>query len=181
MVSFAGFPLLAGGQVVGVLAMFSREPVSQAAVETLGTVSDTIAQSIQRKQAEEAVRRSEAFLAEAQALSQTGSWGWNTATGDLFWSRETYRIFEFRSDVAPTLPMIVDVVHPRDRARFVHEVEMFGRDRTDFEHEYRLKLRDGSIKYVYAVGRAAVRGFPNLDFIGAIMDVTDRKRAGTHC
>ena len=127
---------------------------------------------------ERAVRRSEAFLAEAQALSQTGSWGWNTATGDLFWSRETYRIFEFRSDVAPTLPMIVDVVHPDDRARFVHEVEMFGRDRTDFEHEYRLKLRDGSIKYVYAVGRAAVRGFPNLDFIGAIMDVTDRKRAG---
>jgi len=127
---------------------------------------------------ERALRRSEAFLAEAQALSQTGSWGWNTATGDLFWSRETYRIFEFRSDVAPTLPMIVDVVHPDDRARFVHEVEMFGRDRTDFEHEYRLKLRDGSIKYVYAVGRAAVRGFPNLDFIGAIMDVTDRKRAG---
>jgi predicted ATPase/signal transduction histidine kinase/GAF domain-containing protein len=126
---------------------------------------------------ERAVRRSEAFLAEAQALSQTGSWGWNTATGDLFWSRETYRIFEFRSDVAPTLPMIVDVVHPDDRARFVHEVEMFGRDRTDFEHEYRLKLQDGSIKYVYAVGRAAVRGFPNLDFIGAIMDVTDRKRA----
>ena len=86
MVSFAGFPLLAGGQVVGVLAMFSREPISQAAMETLATVSDTIAQGIQRKQAEEAVRRSEAFLAEAQALSQTGSWGWNTATGDLFWS-----------------------------------------------------------------------------------------------
>jgi predicted ATPase/signal transduction histidine kinase len=127
---------------------------------------------------ERAVRRSEAFLAEAQALSQTGSWGWNTATGELFWSRETYRIFEFRSDMAPTLPMIVDVVHPDDRARFVHEVEMFGRDRTDFEHEYRLKLRDGSIKHVYAVGRPAVRGFPNLDFIGAIMDVTDRKRAG---
>jgi PAS domain S-box-containing protein len=177
MVSFAGFPLLAGGQVVGVLAMFSREPVSQAAVETLGTVSDTIAQSIQRKQAEEAVRRSEAFLAEAQALSQTGSWGWNTATGDLFWSRETYRIFGFTSDVVPTLPMIADVVHPEDRARFVHETEIFARDHTDFEHEYRLKLRDGSIKHVYAVGRFAVRGFPNLDFIGAIMDVTDRKQA----
>ena len=63
MVAFAGFPLLAGGEVVGVLAMFSREPISHAAMETLGTVSDTIAQSIQRKQAEETVRRSEAFLA----------------------------------------------------------------------------------------------------------------------
>src|SRR6185436_15882397 len=107
----------------------------------------------------------------------TGSWGWNTATGELFWSRETYRIFELRSDVAPTLPMIVDVVHPDDRARFVQEVEMYGRDHTDFEHEYRLKLRDGSIKHVYGVGRSAVRGFPDLDFIGAIMDVTERKQA----
>ena len=123
------------------------------------------------------VRRSETFLAEAQALSQTGSWGWNTATGDLFWSRETYRIFGFTPDVAPTLPMIVDVVHPDDRARFVQEVEMYARDHTDFEHEYRLKLRDGSIKHVYGVGRSAVRGFPDLDFIGAIMDVTERKQA----
>jgi PAS domain S-box-containing protein len=175
--SFAGFPLLAGDRVVGVLAMFSRESPSHAAVETLGTLSDTIAQGIERKQAEEAVRRSEAFLAEAQALSQTGSWGWNTATGDLFWSRETYRIFGLTPDVAPTLSMIVDVVHPDDRARFVHEIETFERDHIDFEHEYRVKLRDGSIKHVYAVGRFAVRGFPNLDFIGAVMDVTDRKQA----
>ena len=177
MVAFAGFPLLAGSQVVGVLAMFSREPISQAAMETLGTISDTIAQGIQRNQAEEEVRRSETFLTEAQALSQTGSWGWNTATGDLFWSRETYRIFGVAPDVGPTLSMIVDVIHPDDRARFVHETEMFARDRTDFEHEYRLKLRDGSIKHVYTVGRPAVRVFPDLDFIGAIMDVTDRKQA----
>jgi PAS domain S-box-containing protein len=163
--------------MVGVLAMFSHEPIDQAAVETLATISDTIAQGIQRKQAEEEVRRSEAFLAEAQGLSQTGSWGWNTATGDLFWSRETYRIFGVTPDVAPTLSMIVDVVHPDDRARFIHEVEMFARDRTDFEHEYRLELRDGSIKHVYAVGRFAVRGFPNMDFIGAVMDVTERKQA----
>ena len=112
-------------------------------------------------------RRSEAFLAEAQALSQTGSFGWSTATGELFWSRETYRIFGVAPDVLPTLSMLVDVVHPDDRARFMQEVERFGRDRTDFEHEYRVKLGDGSIKHVYAVGRFAVRGFPNLDVIGA--------------
>jgi PAS domain S-box-containing protein len=178
MAAFAGFPLLAGGEVVGVLAMFSREPISQATTETLGTVSDTIAQTIQRKQAEEAVRRSETFLAEAQILSHTGSWGWNTATGDLFWSRETHRIFGLTPDiVVPTLSMIIDVVHPDDRARFVHETEMYARDRADFEHEYRLKLPDGSIKYVYAVGRSSVRGLSGLDYIGAVMDVTERKQA----
>jgi transcriptional regulator with GAF, ATPase, and Fis domain len=116
MVAFAGFPLLAGGQVVGVLAMFSVAPISQDVTDTLATMSDTIAQGIQRKQAEEAVRRSETFLAEAQGLSLTGSWGWSTATGDLFWSRETYRIFGFETDVNPTLAMVAETIHPDDRA-----------------------------------------------------------------
>jgi PAS domain S-box-containing protein len=177
MVSFAGFPLLAGGQVVGVLAMFSREPIREAVTETLATISDTIAQGIQRKQAEEEVRRSETFLAEAQALSQTGSWGWNTATGDLFWSRETYRIFGFEPDVSPTLPMVVEVMHADDRARFENDTETLARDHTDFEREYRMKARDGSIKHVHVVGRFAAGVFPDLDFIGSIMDVTERKRA----
>jgi len=177
MVAFAGFPLLAGGQVVGVLAMFSREPIGQAVMETLGTISDTIAQGIQRKQAEDAVRRSETFLAEAQALSQTGSWGWNIATGDLFWSRETYRIFGFESDVNPTLAMVADAIHPDDRARFEHDAATLARDHADFEREYRLKRRDGSIAYVHVVGRYAARAFPDLDFIGSIMDVTERKQA----
>jgi PAS domain S-box-containing protein len=177
MVAFAGFPLVAGGQVVGVLAMFSREPISQGVMETLATISDTIAQSIQRKQAEEDVRRSETFLAEAQALSQTGSWGWNTATGDLFWSRETYRLLGFEPDVIPTLPMVAEAIHPDDRARFEHDAQKLARDHTDLEGEYRLKLRDGSIKHVYFVGRFAARVFPDLDFIGSIMDVTERKQA----
>jgi signal transduction histidine kinase/GAF domain-containing protein len=177
MVSFAGFPLLAGGQVVGVLATFSRDSISQDATETLGTISDTIAQSIQRKQAEEAVRRSETFLAQAQALSQTGSWGWNTSTGDLFWSRETYRIFGFTSEVNPTLAMVADVIHPDDRARFEADAATLAHDHTDFEREYRLRLPDGLIKHVHVVGRFTDRVFPDLDFIGSVMDVTERKRA----
>jgi PAS domain S-box-containing protein len=157
--------------------MFSREPIGQAVMETLATISDSIAQGIQRKQAEEDVRRSETFLAEAQALSQTGSWGWKTATGDLFWSRETYRIFGFEPDVNPTLPMVAPVIHPDDRARFENDAETLARDHTDFEGEYRLKLRNGSIKYVHVVGRFAARLFPDLDFVGSIMDVTERKQA----
>src|SRR5262249_25419320 len=64
-----------------------------------------------------------------------------------------------------------------DRARFEHDVETLARDHTDFEREYRLPLRDGSIKHVHVVGRFAARLFPNLDFIGSIMDVTERKQA----
>jgi PAS domain S-box-containing protein len=177
MASFAGFPLLAGGKVVGVLAMFSREPISQAATETLASISDTIAQGVQRKQAEEQVRRSETFLVEAQALSQTGSWGWDTETGALFWSRETYRIFGFEPDVIPTLAMVAEVVHPDDFARFEKDTETLAREHADFERDYRLRLRDGSIRHVHVVGRFTARVFPDLDFIGSIMDVTERKQA----
>ena len=164
MVAFAGFPLLAGGQVVGVLAMFSREPISQGATETLATISDTIAQGIQRKQAEEEVRRNETFLAEAQALSQTGSWGWNTATGVLFWSRETYRIFGFDQMSTPTLAMVAEAIHPDDCARFERDAETLARDHTDFERDYRLKLRDGSIKHIHVVGRFTVRVVSGFGF-----------------
>jgi len=177
MVAFAGFPLLAAGRVVGVLAMFAREPISQTVMETLGTISDTIAQGIQRKQAEEEVNRSEAFLAEAQALSQTGSWGWNTATGELFWSRETYRILGVDPDVHPTLSLVAESMHPDDRTRFERDTEHLARDRADFEREYRLKLRDGSIRHVHVVGRFAAGVFPDLHFIGSLMDVTERKQA----
>jgi PAS domain S-box-containing protein len=157
--------------------MFSREPISQGATETLATISDTIAQGIQRKQAQEQVRRSETFLAQAQALSQTGSWGWNTETGALFWSRETYRIFGFEPDVTPTLAMVAEAIHPDEFARFEKDAEMLARNHEDFERDYRLKLRDGSIKYVHVVGRFTARVFPDLDFIGSLMDVTERKQA----
>jgi len=177
MASFAGFPLLAGGRVVGVLAMFSREPISQSVTETLATISDSVAQGIQRKQAEEEVRRSETFLAEAQALSKTGSWGWNAATGVLFWSRETYRIFGFAPDVNATLAMVAEAIHADDCARFERDAETLAHDRTDFERDYRLKLRDGSVKHIHVVGRFTGRVFPDLDFIGSIMDVTERKQA----
>jgi PAS domain S-box-containing protein len=72
MVGFAGFPLLAGGQVVGVLAMFSREPISQAVTETLATISDTIAQGIQRKQAADALLKAQSELAEVTRLTTMG-------------------------------------------------------------------------------------------------------------
>jgi PAS domain S-box-containing protein len=177
MVAFAGYPLLVNGDVVGVLAMFSRSPISQGTTETLGAISDTIAQGIQRKEAEDEVRRSELFLAEAQALSQTGSWGWNAASGNLLWSAETYRIFGLELDVKPTLSTVAEAIHPDDRVRFKQDAEALARDGTDFQREYRLKLRDGSTKYIHVVGRSVGRVFPDLDFIGSIMDVTERKRA----
>ena len=118
IVGFAGYPLLVSGHAIGVVAMFSRRAVTDATTESLATIADAIAQGVQRKQAEQDVSRSEAFLAAAQALSQTGSWGWNTSTGDVSWSRETYRIFGFDPHVTPTQSAIREVIHPDDRPLF---------------------------------------------------------------
>ncbi len=177
MVGFAGYPLLGTGHAIGVVAMFSRHPVTQATTESLAAIADAIAQGIQRKQAEEEVRRSEAFLAAAQALSQTGSWGWNARTDVLSWSRETYRIFDLDPDVVPTLSRITEAVHPDDRPSFERDSERLRHDRTDFEGEYRLRLADATVRHVHIVGRSVTGAFPDLDFIGSIMDVTDRKHA----
>ena len=177
MVGFAGYPLLVTGHTIGVVAMFARQAVSHETTDTLATIADAIAQGIQRKHAEDVIRRSEAFLTTAQALSQTGSWGWNTTTGELFWSRETYRIFGLDPHVAPTLSMIGALIHPDDRPSFEQDADSFRREWTDFEREYRVTLGDGALKYVHIVGRPVAGAFPDLDFIGSIMDVTERKSA----
>ena len=177
MIGFAGYPLLVDRRAIGVLAMFARQAVSQVTTETLAAIADAIAQGIQRKQAEEEVRRSEAFLAAAQALSQTGSWGWNTRTGELSWSRETYRIFGLQPRVVPTLSTIREIVHADDRPLFDQDAEVLRHDRSDFEREYRLQMGDGTLKYVHSVGRSVGDTFPDLDFVGSIMDVTERRRA----
>ena len=92
MVSFAGYPLMVQDRVVGVMAMFARRRLSAATLDALASVADSIAQGIERKQTEEKIRQSEAYLAEAQRLSHTGSFGWNVTSGELFWSDQMCRI-----------------------------------------------------------------------------------------
>src|SRR5882724_1490074 len=90
MVSFAGYPLIVQDRVVGVMAMFARQRLSAATLDTLASVADSIAQGIERKQTEEKIRQSEAYLAEAQRLSHTGSFGLSVSNGEIFWSEETF-------------------------------------------------------------------------------------------
>jgi PAS domain S-box-containing protein len=123
------------------------------------------------------LHRREAYLAEAQRLSHTGSFGWNVASGEIFWSDETFRIFEYDSAVKPSLELVLQRTHPEDRAvvrQFLERVTDEGKD-WDFEH--RLLTPDGSIKYVHAVARATNNALGALEFVGAVMDVTATRRA----
>ena len=137
-----------------------------------------------RKRAEEQLiksaqesQRSEAYLAEAQKLSHTGSFGWNPDTGEIVWSDETYRIFEYDCGTKPTLDMLVERLHPQDRAFFQQVIDRASQTATDFEHEYRLLLPDGRVKHVHAIAQALQDASGNREFIGAVTDITERKMA----
>jgi PAS domain S-box-containing protein len=127
------------------------------------------------KQTEEALRRSEAFLAKAQRLSLTGSFAWNTASGDILWSDETFRIFGFdRVCTTPTLDLVFQRVHPDDLASVQERIDRVTRDRGDFEAQFRLRMPDGSVKHIHVVAQA-VSGPGASEFVGAVMDVTAAK------
>jgi PAS domain S-box-containing protein len=129
----------------------------------------------ERKRAEEAVRRSEAYLAEAQRLSHTGSFGWKVPSGEIFWSDETFRIFEYGRSVKPRIDLVVQRVHPQDRADFQKVSDGASRGATDFEHTYRLLLPDGRVKHVHAKAHALQDASGNREFVGAVTDITERK------
>jgi PAS domain S-box-containing protein len=131
----------------------------------------------ERKRAESALQQSEAYLAQAQEVSRTGSFGWSVATGEIIWSEETFRIFQCDRQTKPTLEFLFQRTHPEDRAAVQKTVDQAASDAKDFDHEYRLLMPDGSVKYVYAVARAARDASGSIEFVGAVTDVTVAREA----
>jgi PAS domain S-box-containing protein len=126
----------------------------------------------EQKRIEAALLRSEMYLNEAQGLSGTGSFGWNVASGEIIWSDETFRIFQGDRTAKPTLKFIVQRTHPEDRAAVQETIDRASRDGEDFDHEYRLLMPDGVVKYVHAVARAEKDASGGVAFVGAVTDVT---------
>src|SRR6185295_19975767 len=126
-----------------------------------------------QKRAEKALRRSEAFLAEAQHLSFTGSLSWRVATDEIAWSDEFLRIFELDAPVTPA--QIRTRVHPEDVSLFEKMVEQARNTGSDFEWQYRLMMPDGSIKYLHAVAHAIRDQDGQLEYLAAVQDVTEQR------
>ena len=131
----------------------------------------------ERKRAEDALRKSEEYLAEAQRLSLTGSFGWDIATNKLVWSHETYRIFQLDPAAEPSVDFVVQRTHPADVALVLTLIKRATRDGKDWGLEHRLLMPDGSIKFVNVVAHATRDASGNIEFVGAIMDVTAARRA----
>jgi len=132
----------------------------------------------ERKKAQEALHRSEMYLAEAQRLSHSGSFGWSPVTGKIYWSDETYRIFGFDPATAPTVPMVLDRTHPDDRMRLRQILDRASIERNAFTAEHRLLAADGSVKHIRAVAHPLAAENPeDFVFVGAVVDITESKRA----
>jgi PAS domain S-box-containing protein len=156
----------------------SRWSVQQGAEgQPTGTL-ETNNDITQRKHVEDALRRTqETYLAEAQQLSHTGSFGWKVSSGEIFWSEEGFRIFGFNSTTRPSIELLLARVHPDDLALVQRVIDRAANDRRDFDFEHRLRLPGGTVKHVRVVARAMQVETSNVDFVGAVMDVTSTRLA----
>jgi PAS domain S-box-containing protein len=180
------------GCVLGTFAILSREPRSPAPLHhhIIEQITHLAAVAIERERTESALRqseessrrmagelrRSEAYLAEAQRLSRTGSFGWNVATGELIWSAETFCILGYDRAQKADLGMVLRRVHPEDLALVQQMIDAGSREGIGLDFEHRLLMPDGSVKHLHVIAHPVRNSRGEVEFVGAVMDVTERKR-----
>src|SRR5580700_10627511 len=154
------------------------KPLDFAAIITFLATAAIITRLISKMQRlTEELRRRESYLAEAQSLSRTGSFGWKPSKGEIIWSEETFRIFQYDRSTKPTVELVLQRAHPGDAAPMQQTIERASQDGKDFDLEHRLLMPDGSVKHVHIVAHAERDESGELEFVGAVMDTTESKRA----
>jgi PAS domain S-box-containing protein len=168
--------LTPAGSIKHVHALARAEKTSSGKLEFVGTVTDIT----ERKRTEEALRRSERYLAEAQRLAHMGSWVWRvTARDAVYLSDEWYRIYGFDPDEGPpSWSERLQRIHPEDRAKWKETIDRAIDERSDYEVEFRILLPDGTVKYVHSVGHPVLDTSGHLmEFVGSSTDISERKQA----
>jgi PAS domain S-box-containing protein len=167
--------------VLGTIAIYSREArqITPREIQIIERFTHLASIVIERKRAEDALKKSEAFLAEAQQISRTGSWAWNLSTDKVVWSEEHSRIFGYKlEESGDTFAMILDRMLPQDRITVEDPVAEAIRKGKDFVIEFRIVLPDGSIRHVQSVGRGVANESGEIvEYIGTTADITERKWA----
>jgi PAS domain S-box-containing protein len=168
-------------KVIGTIAMYYREPRIPSArdQEIVGQITYLAGIAIERNRTMEALRRSEAYLAEAQKLTRTGSWAYNPFSGEAnYWSDELFRICGMDPQERPTIAKYLRLVHPEDRDKIKRRIESEGDEKREFDEEYRLVLPGGTVKRIQVIGRPVFNAAGGLvEFVGTTIDVTERRRA----
>jgi PAS domain S-box-containing protein len=165
--------LMPDGKIKYLHVVGKAEGGETGSIEVIGAVMDIT----ERRVTEEVIRRSEAYLAEAQRISHTGSFGCKASSGEMFWSEETFRIFGYDRGAKPAVEAILKRVHPDHKAMVQGQIDSATSQGKDCNLEYRLLLPDDSVKHVHVVAHAVKDKAGNLEFVGAVTDITDRKAA----
>ncbi|HEY4049929.1 MAG TPA: PAS domain-containing protein [Acidobacteriaceae bacterium] len=129
------------------------------------------------KAAQAELQRRWQYLAEAQRLSHSGTFGWKVSSGELVWSDETYRILGFARETHPTLDLVFDRIHPDDLEEMQQLKDRAAQNGIDLDVEHRVLLPDDSIRYIHVVAHAGRDNSGNLEYMGVVTDITERKRA----
>jgi signal transduction histidine kinase/FixJ family two-component response regulator len=169
------------GKVLGTFCIYDRAPGSPSSHD-LGLIdmaTHLARVAIERDRAEEALRRSEGFLADGQRISHTGSWGWNLSTRKVIWSDEQARMLGFDlAKIEPTIELFLERVHAEDKSRVRQILDEATSQRREYTMEYRVILPDESVKHFKSIGRPVVKKSGEMnEYIGISIDITESKRA----
>jgi PAS domain S-box-containing protein len=146
-------------------------------VSVLEMLASQAAISLENASLYAGLQRSETYLAQGQSISHTGSFGRSVLSGKIYWSEETYKVFEHDRSVTPTLESVLQRIHPEDVDHVRQTIDRATRERTGFDIEYRLLRTDGSVKYLHVIARVLEPSSDDLEFVGAVTDVTAAKQA----
>ncbi|BAN27824.1 AAA family ATPase [Caballeronia insecticola] len=173
-------PLVKQTRLIGVLYLensLASNVFTPARTAVLRLLASQAAMSLETARLYADLQHAEALLADAQQLSSTGSFDWHVARGELFWSKESFRIFEYDLATVPTLDLMLARVHPDDVTFVRLMLDRATHDRQPFDVEHRLMMPDGSVRHLQLVGHVIVDVDAGMRVLGALKDITTRKQA----
>ena len=173
-------PLINQAKLIGVLYLennLTPHVFTPARIAVLKLLASQAAISLENARLYRDAQQMEAYLKAAQTLSHTGSFGWRPATGEIVWSEETYQIMGYDRGTKPTLELVFQRIHPEDTVLVQEAIDRATLNGTDLDFEHRLLLPDGAVKSVYILAHAVRDESRNIEYVGAIMDITARKQA----
>ena len=173
-------PLMNQAKLIGVLYLennLTPHVFTPARIAVLKLLASQAAISLENARLYRDARHMEAYLNAAQTLSHTGSFGWRPATGDIVWSEETYHIMAYDRGTKPTLELMLQRIHPEDSVLVQAALDRATLHGTALDFEHRVLLPDGAVKNVYILAHAVRDASRNIEYVGAIMDITARKQA----
>jgi PAS domain S-box-containing protein len=173
-------PLTKQAKLIGVLYLensLASDVFTPARIAVLNLLASQAAISLENARLYADLQHADAYLGEAQRISHTGSFGWSVSSGEIFWSEETFQIFGVERTTKPTLESVIQRTHPDDIGRVRRFIDRAPHDGRDWDLEYRLTMPDGSVKNLHVVAHAVRDDTGDLEFVGAVMDITAAKQA----